>query len=89
MYRVLICPSKPLKERVKVSHVIVECRVVYKPIIPRALGLAAAFRPSARASKGILHTKCRVINHHPFIQNLYLTIYRQQLRWSRYMTIQL
>ena len=55
-YRVLICPSKPLKERVKVSHVIVECRV---------------------------------IDHHPFIQNVYLTIYRQKLRWSRYMTIQL
>ena len=29
------------------------------PIVARALGLAAAFRPSARASKGILHTtKC-------------------------------
>ena len=27
------------------------------PIVARALGLAAAFRPSARASKGILHTK--------------------------------
>ena len=28
------------------------------PIVARALGLAAAFRPSARASKGILHTTC-------------------------------
>ena len=26
------------------------------PIVARAFGLAAAFRPSVRASKGILHT---------------------------------
>ena len=29
------------------------------PIVARALGLAVAFRPSARASKGILHTNMR------------------------------
>ena len=30
--RVLICPSEPYRERVKVSHVIVECRVInYHP----------------------------------------------------------
>ena len=28
------------------------------PIVARALGLAAAFRPSARASKGFLNTRC-------------------------------
>ena len=26
--RVFICPSEPSRERVKVSHVIVECRVI-------------------------------------------------------------
>ena len=26
--RVLLCPSEPSRERVKVSHVIVECRVI-------------------------------------------------------------
>ena len=28
MVRILICPSEPSRERVKVSHVIVECREI-------------------------------------------------------------
>ena len=38
--RGLICPSEPSRERVKVSHVIVECRVfnnhpTYYPTVPK------------------------------------------------------
>ena len=32
------------------------CLYTRYPIVARALGIAAAFRPSAHASKGILHT---------------------------------
>ena len=47
------------------------------PIVARALGLAAAFRPSARASKGILHTNVDVAlyNLSKIIQVIYINAY--------------
>ena len=38
-------------------------KVVYNIPYRRALGLADAFRPSARASKGILHTRKKATNN--------------------------
>ena len=59
--RVFICPSEPSRERVKVSHVIVECRVInHHPgrlgadIVDQVYTIPNAW-PSARAIKGLLH----------------------------------
>ena len=38
--RVFICPSEPSRERVKVSHVIVECRVInHHPVFSSCLSI--------------------------------------------------
>ena len=53
------------------------------PIVARALGLAAAFRPSARASKGILHTN---IEYDPGLYFSYfpgLPVYYFTLKWRK------